>query len=223
MVHTLAEKAARGACRAYLRPSVTGLEHVPRTGPAIFAANHLSAADEVVTPIAAHREIAYLAKAEYFTQPGLKGRARGWLMREFGHVPVDRDNARAAAATVRIGLDLLASGRGLGIYPEGTRSPDGRLYRFRTGVARLALGSGAPVIPVGLIGTDGVLRPGDTRWHRAPVVVHFGPPLDFSGHAEDQHSSVRLREVTETVREAVQHLSGQDYLDLYASAVKRSE
>jgi 1-acyl-sn-glycerol-3-phosphate acyltransferase len=133
---------------------------------------------------------------------------------------VDRADTHAAAATIQTGLELLAAGNALGIYPEGTRSPDGRLHKFRTGVARLALGSGAPVIPVGLIGTGGVLVQGDRRWHRRPVAVHFGPPLDFSGRAEDKRSSRVLREVTETVREAVQRLSGQDYVDHFASTVK---
>src|SRR4051794_2715932 len=144
-----------------------------------MAANHLSAADQVVTPISADRQVVYFAKAEYFVQPGVRGRVRARVFRELGHVPVDRDDTRAAAGTIATGVELLAAGRVLGIYPEGTRSKDGRLHRFRTGVARLALRSGAPVIPVGLIGTPAILRPGDKRWHRAPVAVHFGPPLDF--------------------------------------------
>jgi 1-acyl-sn-glycerol-3-phosphate acyltransferase len=205
--------------RAYFRPEVTGLEHVVRTGAAIIAANHLSAADEVFTPVAAQRQIAYFAKAEYFTQPGLRGRFVARLFREFGHVPVERGSIHAAASTVDIGTELLADGKALGIYPEGTRSPDGRLYRFRTGVARLALRSGAPVIPVGLIGTDQVLIAGDRRWHRQPVAVHFGPALNFSGRTEDERSSRTLREVTESVRAAIQQLSGQDYVDCYASAI----
>jgi 1-acyl-sn-glycerol-3-phosphate acyltransferase len=202
--------------RGYFRPEVTGREFVPRSGPAIMAANHLSAADQVVTPISAHRQVVYFAKAEYFTQPGVRGRIRARVFRELGHVPVDRDDTRAAAGTIATGAELLAAGRVLGIYPEGTRSPDGRLHKFRTGVARLALRSGAPVIPVGLVGTEGVLRPGDSRWHRAPVAVHFGPPLDFSGRAEDERSARALREVTEAIRAAVQQLSGQEYVDTYA-------
>jgi 1-acyl-sn-glycerol-3-phosphate acyltransferase len=208
------------AVRAYFRPEVTGLEHVARSGAAIIAANHLSAADEVFTPISARRQVVYFAKAEYFTQPGLRGRFVARVFREFGHVPVDRADTRAAATTIQTGVELLADGKALGIYPEGTRSPDGRLYKFRTGVARLALRSGAPVIPVGLVGTDQVLIAGDRRWHRRPVAVHFGPALDFSGRPEDERSSRVLREITETVRAAIQRLSGQDYTDRYASAVK---
>jgi 1-acyl-sn-glycerol-3-phosphate acyltransferase len=214
------ELLAYPAVRAYFRPEVTGLEHVPRTGAAIIVANHLSAADEVFTPVSARRQVVYFAKAEYFTQPGLRGRFVARAFREFGHVPVDRADPHAAAATIQTGLELLADGRALGIYPEGTRSPDGRLHKFRTGVARLALGSGAPVIPVGLVGTGQVLAPGQRRWRREPVAVHFGPALDFSGRAEDQRSARVLREVTETVRAAVQRLSGQEYVDRYASTVK---
>jgi 1-acyl-sn-glycerol-3-phosphate acyltransferase len=211
------------AVRWYFRPEVTGWEHVPPTGAAIIAANHLSAADEIFTPISARRQVVYFAKAEYFTRPGLRGRFMARLFREFGHVPVDRNDTRAAASTIDIGVELLAAGKALGIYPEGTRSPDGRLHKFRTGVARLALRSGAPVIPVGLVGTDRVLLPADRRWHRAPVAVHFGPALDFSGRPEDERSSRILREVTEIVRLAIQELSGQEYVDSYGSSVKAGE
>jgi 1-acyl-sn-glycerol-3-phosphate acyltransferase len=219
LLYRATELIAYPAVRAYFRPEVTGLEHVPRTGGVIIAANHLSAADEVFTPVAARRQVAYFAKAEYFTQPGLRGRFVARLFREYGHVPVDRADTQAAASTIQTGVELLAAGKALGIYPEGTRSPDGRLHKFRTGIARLALRSGVPVIPVGLLGTDQVLIAGDRRWHRRPVAVHFGSPLDFSGRAEDERSSPILREVTETVRAAVQRLSGQEYVDRYASPV----
>lgn len=211
------------AVRLYFQPQVTGLEHVSRTGAAIIAANHLSAADEVFTPVSARRQILYFAKAEYFTHPGLRGRFVARLFREFGHVPVNRADTHAAASTIQTGVELLADAKALGIYPEGTRSPDGRLHKFHTGVARLALRSGAPVIPVGLVGTGQVLIAGDRRWHRSPVAVNFGPALDFSGRAEAERSSPMLREVTETVRAAVQRLSGQDYVDRYASSVKAVE
>jgi 1-acyl-sn-glycerol-3-phosphate acyltransferase len=202
-----------------IRPEVTGLAHVPRTGGVIIAANHLSAADEVFTPVSARRQVVYFAKAEYFTQPGLRGRFVARMFREYGHIPVDRADTQAAASTIQTGVELLADGKALGIFPEGTRSPDGRLHKFRTGVARLALRSGAPVIPVGLLGTGQVLIGSDRRWHRSPVAVHFGPALEFSGRAEDERSSPILREVTEAVRKAVQQLSGQDYVDRYASSV----
>jgi len=223
VLYRAAELLVSPVLRAYFRPQATGQEFVPRTGPAIIAANHLSAADEVFTPITAGRQVLYFAKAEYFTGSGLRGRVNAWFFRELGHVPVDRDNPRAAANTIDAGVELLAQGKALGIYPEGTRSPDGRLHKFRTGVARLALRTGAPVIPVGLIGTGQVLIEGDRHWYRSPVEVHYGPALDFSGRAEDERSSRKLREVTETVREAVQKLSGQDYVDTYGSSVKSSD
>jgi 1-acyl-sn-glycerol-3-phosphate acyltransferase len=216
VLYRATELIAYPALRAYLRPQVTGRDLVPRHGAVILAANHLSAADQVVTPICARRQVLYFAKAEYFNQPGLRSRVRARFFRGLGHVPVDRDDARAAAGTVGIGVDLLAQGSVLGIFPEGTRSPDGRLHKFRTGVARLALRSGALVVPVGLVGTDDMLEPGTHRWRRAHVEVHFGAPLDFSGRAEDERSAVALREVTEVVRRAVERLSGQEYVDRYA-------
>jgi 1-acyl-sn-glycerol-3-phosphate acyltransferase len=216
VLYRATELIAYPLLRGYFRPVVRGREFVPADGAAIMAANHLSAADQVVTPICARRQVVYFAKAEYFTESGIRGRFRARMFREFGHVPVDRDDTRAAAGTIATGAELLAQGRVLGIYPEGTRSPDGRLHKFRTGVARLALRSGAPIIPVGLIGTGDVLRQGDRRWHRADVAVHFGAALDFSGRAEDERSARVLREVTETVRQAIQRLSGQEYVDSYA-------
>jgi 1-acyl-sn-glycerol-3-phosphate acyltransferase len=216
MLYRATELIAYPCLRGFFRPEVTGRDLVPRAGPAIVAANHLSAADEVFTPICARRQVLYFAKAEYFAEPGLRGRLRAWMFREFGHIPVDRDDTRAAAGTITTGAELLGRGRVLGIYPEGTRSPDGMLHKFRTGVARLALRSGAPVVPVGLVGTDDVLAPGDGRWRRRPVAVHFGKALDFSGRAEDERSARALREVTETIRAAIQSLSGQQYMDTYA-------
>jgi len=223
MLYRAAELVVSPLLRAYFKPQATGQQHVPRTGPAIIAANHLSAADEVFTPITAGRQVLYFAKSEYFTGAGLRGRITAWSFREFGHVPVDRDNPRAAANTIDVGVELLAQDTALGIYPEGTRSPDGRLHKFRTGVARLALRTGAPVIPVGLIGTDKVLIEGDRHWYRSPVEVHYGPALDFSGRTEDERSSRMLREVAETIREAVQKLSGQEYVDSYGSSVKAAD
>jgi 1-acyl-sn-glycerol-3-phosphate acyltransferase len=223
VLYRAAELMLSPLLRAYFRPTVTGQGNVPHTGPAIIAANHLSASDEVFTPITAGRQVLYFAKAEYFTTPGIRGKVTAWTFSQLGHVPVERNDPRAAASTIDIGVELLADGKALGIYPEGTRSPDGRLHKFRMGVARLALRTGAPVVPVGLVGTDKVLIPGDRIWHRKPVQVHYGTPLDFSGRPEDERSARVLREVTETVREAVQRLSGQEYINAYGSAVKSAE
>jgi 1-acyl-sn-glycerol-3-phosphate acyltransferase len=208
------------ALRAVYRPEVTGLEGVPHTGPVILAANHISFSDEFFTPLAARRQVFYFAKSEYFTSPGLAGRVMAAFFTGMGHVPVERADPRAAASVIDTGVDVLRQGRALGIFPEGTRSPDGRLYKFRTGVARLALRSGAPVIPVGLVGTRDVQPPGGRRWHLADVAVHFGRPLNFGDRAGEERSARVLREITDTVRAAVQQLSGQHYVDAYAASAR---
>ncbi len=220
MLYRALELTVAPALRAIYRPRVTGLENLPRTGPVIIAGNHISFADEIFTPLAARRQVFYLAKSEYFTSPGLKGRAMAAFFGGIGQVPVDRNATRAAAASIEICVELLAQGRAFGIYPEGTRSPDARLYRFRTGVARIALRSAAPVVPVGLVGTDNVQPPGTRKWRIAQVGVNFGAPLDFSGRESDERSSRSLREVAETIRAAVQALSGQEYVDRYATDAK---
>lgn len=220
MLYRTLELTVAPMLRVLHRPEVTGLGNVPRTGPVIIAGNHVSFADEIFTPLAARRQIFYLAKAEYFTGTGLKGAAMRGFFGGIGQVPVDRNSTRAAAASIDICVDLLAQGRAFGIYPEGTRSPDGRLYKFRTGVARIALRSGAPVVPVGLVDTQRVQAPGTRSWHLDKVGVHFGEPLDFSGRTEDERSARVLREVTEQIRRAVQALSGQEYVNAYGSATK---
>ncbi len=220
MIYRILELTLAPAMRVGYHPQASGAELLPAAGPVILAANHVSFADEFFTPLCAGRRVVYFAKAEYFNTPGLRGRAMAAFFRGCGHVPVAREDTRSAASVIDIGVDVLAEGRVLGIFPEGTRSPDGRLYKFRTGVARLALRSGAPVVPVGLIGTRDVQPPGSKVWRRAPVQVNFGAPLDF-GHLADQERSSRvLREVTETVREHIQTLSGQEYVDSYAASAK---
>jgi 1-acyl-sn-glycerol-3-phosphate acyltransferase len=204
--------------RALYRPQVTGAEYVPRTGPVIIAGNHISFADQIFTPLAARRRVLYFAKAEYFTGTGMRGRLMAGLFHGLGQVPVERGDTRSAAAVVDIGVGLLRQGAVLGIFPEGTRSPDGSLYRFRTGVARLALRSGAPVVPVGIVGTRAVQPPGSHRWHLAPVEVNFGPALHFGERAAQERSSRVLREITDTVRVAVQELSRQSYVDAFAAS-----
>jgi 1-acyl-sn-glycerol-3-phosphate acyltransferase len=206
------------ALRAIYRPDVFGVANVPTTGPVILAANHISFADEIFTPLAARRQVAYFAKAEYFNTPGVKGRAMAWFFTSCGHVPVERADTRAAASVIDIGVDVLRQGRALGIFPEGTRSPDGRLYKFRTGIARVALRSGAPVVPVALVGTRDVQPPGERRWHRTEVAVHFGTPLHFGERSGEERSARVLREITDTVRKAIEAMSGQEYVDSYAGS-----
>jgi 1-acyl-sn-glycerol-3-phosphate acyltransferase len=218
VLYRILELTVAPTVRAIYRPQITGLANVPRTGPVIIAGNHVSFADEIFTPLAARRQVLYLAKAEYFESPGLKGRAMAAFFGGLGLVPVRRDVMHAAAAAIDLCVDVLRSGNAFGIYPEGTRSPDGRLHRFRTGVARIALRTGAPVVPVGLVGTERVQPPGARYWRYARVGVHFGAPMYFGDRAHAERSSRVLREVTEQVRCAVQELSGQDYVDHYASS-----
>ena len=218
MLYRTLELTLAPALRVVFRPRITGVYNIPSSGPVILAANHLSFADEFFTPMAARRQVHYFAKAEYFTAPGLRGRAMAAFFHAMGHVPVERRDTRSAAAVIDIGVDVLREGKALGIFPEGTRSPDGRLYKFRTGVARLALRSGAPVVPIGLIGTREVQPPGERRWHRAPVAVHFGAPLLFGDRAGEERSARVLREVTDVIRAAVQELSDQPYVDAFAGS-----
>lgn len=223
MLYRTLELTLAPALRAVYRPVVTGAEHVPHDGPVIFAANHNSFADEFFIPIGARRQVFYFAKAEYFTAPGLRGRAMAAFFRGMGQVPVARGDLRSAAAVIDVGVDVLTAGNALGIFPEGTRSPDGKLYKFRTGVARLALRSGAPVIPVGLVGTRDVQPPDSKRWYRRPVELHFGAPLRFGHLAEQERSSRVLRAVTDEVRAQIQELCGQDYVAAFGSAMKIAE
>ena len=203
------------------RPRVEGLENLPTTGPVIVASNHLSFADSMVIPIVVPRKVVFLAKEDYFTGTGVKGAlVRGWF-EGIGMVPVDRDDTRSALASLDIALEVLGRGEAFGIYPEGARSRDGRLYRGRTGVAHLALTSGAPVVPVGLLGTDR-LQPVGARLPRlARVTVRFGAPLDFRGRLAGVSPARARREVTDEVMAAIHRLSGQELAGGYNE--RRSE
>ena len=197
------------------RPSVEGRDNVPRTGPVIVASNHLSFADSLVIPIVAPRKVVFLAKEDYFTGTGVKGAlVRGWF-EGIGMVPVDRDDTKAALASLDITLAVLGRGEAFGIYPEGTRSRDGRLYRGRTGVAHLAMTSGAPVVPVGLVGTEHI-QPVGTRVPRlANVTVRFGKPLWFDKKYDGVPVGRARRQVTDVIMNAIQALSGQQPAGTY--------
>lgn len=190
--------------RAFLRLRVEGAEHIPATGPVIIASNHLSFIDSMVIPLAAGRKVGFLGKAEYVQGSG----AKGWLKRmwfgEFGGmIPVDREDARAAARSLELAEEHLGRGGAFGIYPEGTRSRDGQLHRGRTGVGRLAASTGATVIPCALTGTDKVQPVGATGLRPHPVTVRFAPPVDVAAH-EEQHVKARLyRAVTDDVMDAI--------------------
>ena len=203
------------------RPWAEGIQNVPRDGPAILAWNHLSFSDHFFGPLPLPRRVTFLAKAEYFTGRGPKGLISKAFFRGMGQIPVDRSGGEASERALRTGLRVLARGQLLGIYPEGTRTPDGRLYRGKTGVARLALESGAPVIPAAMIGTFEFQPPGRLlpRFRIRPG-EKFGQPLDFSRYAGLESDPRVLRAVTDEIMYAVMSLSGQAYVDEYAQRAK---
>jgi 1-acyl-sn-glycerol-3-phosphate acyltransferase len=202
------------------RPKVEGLENVPRTGPAILASNHLAVADSFYLPLVVRRRITFLAKREYFTGTGVKGRFLRWFYSTTGQVPIDRSSGDAAQAALETAERLLKEGKLLGMYPEGTRSPDGRLYKGKTGLARLSLHTGVPVIPVAMIGTDRVNPPGSKMWRFGRVTVRFGKPMDFSRFEGLAGNHFIERAVTDEVMYELMRLSGQEYVDIYAATVK---
>lgn len=203
------------------RPKVEGLEHIPAGGAAIMAGNHLSIADWLFAPLLSPRRINYLAKAEYFTTPGLKGRLQKFFFSGTGQYPIDRSSADAAEDALVAARKLLDEGRLVGLYPEGTRSPDGRLYKGKTGAARLALETGVPVIPVAVIGTDKVCPPGRFRWRRQRVTVKFGAPLDFSRYEGMAGNRFVERAVTDEIMYELMRLTGQEYVDVYGASLKK--
>ena len=198
--------------RLLFRPKVTGT--VPR-GPAIIAANHLSFCDSLFLPLVVPGQLVFIGKDDYFVRKGIKGRLMAAFFRGVGTIPVDRSGGSEAADALTTALRVLQEGRLFGIYPEGTRSPDGRLYRGKTGVARLAVESGAPVYPCALSGTAEI-QPTGYRMPRKIMRpgIHFGEPLRYSEDAD-------LRKATDEIVSAIQALSGQEYVDVYASSLKK--
>jgi 1-acyl-sn-glycerol-3-phosphate acyltransferase len=209
--------------RAVFRPRIEGLEHVPASGAAIVAGNHLSFSDHFLMPAVLKRRITFLAKAEYFTGPGLKGRLTAAFFRSAGQIPVDRSGKDAGQAAIREGLGVLSRGELLGIYPEGTRSHDGRLYKGKVGVAVMALKAEVPVVPCAMIGTFEAQPPGRKLPRVHPVTIRFGEPLDFSRYAGMENEKAILRAVTDEIMYAILSLSGQEYVDRYAADVKAEE
>mgnify|MGYP003331429869 CR=1 FL=1 len=199
------------------RPKVSGLRHVPATGSAIIASNHLSFSDSVFMPLVVPRKVTFLAKSEYFTSPGIKGFVKKYTFKSLGQVPVDRSGGRRSEAALLTGLKLLGEGACIGIYPEGTRSPDGKLYKGRTGIARMALESGAPVIPVAMLNTAEIQPTGQVVPKVMQVEMRFGEPMNFTGDPTDVQT---LRNITDEIMNKIQELSGQEYVDMYASEAK---
>jgi len=202
------------------RPEVTGLENIPETGGALIASNHLSIVDSIFLPLVISRPVTFAAKSEYFTGTRMVDRVTAMYMRATNQLSVDRAGARAAQAMLEAALERVNGGALFGIYPEGTRSPDGRLYRGRTGIGWLALHSGVPVIPVAMIGTDRVLPPGRTVPKLNRIQVKIGSPLTFDTLRAEGTGGRQRRAVTDTVMEAIGKLSGQEYVPMYASARK---
>ncbi|TDB72163.1 1-acyl-sn-glycerol-3-phosphate acyltransferase [Micromonospora sp. KC721] len=206
--------------RLIFRPQVEGLHHLPATGPVILASNHLSFSDSIFTPLVVPRKVTFIAKAEYFTGKGIKG----WLTKAFfagtGCIPVDRSGGQAAQAALDTQLAVLRAGGIAGIYPEGTRSPDGRLFRGKTGVARLALVSGAPVVPMAMLNSDEIQPTGQIVPNLGRVRIRFGAPLDFSRYAGMAGDRFVERAVTDEIMYELMELSGREYVDTYAAKLK---
>jgi 1-acyl-sn-glycerol-3-phosphate acyltransferase len=205
------------------RPWVTGHENIPKSGGVIMASNHLSFIDSVFLPLVMDRRISFLAKSDYYTGRG----AKSWLIKNFlkatGMIPIDRSGGKASEASLQTGLGVLARGEVLGIYPEGTRSPDGRLYRGRTGVARMILEGGVPVVPVAMIDTEKVMPIGSRLPKVRRIGIVIGKPLDFSRFEGMEGDRFILRSITDEIMYELDRLSGQEYVDVYASSVKEKQ
>ncbi|KAA6222978.1 1-acyl-sn-glycerol-3-phosphate acyltransferase [Streptomyces albofaciens JCM 4342] len=206
--------------RVLFRPKVEGAEHIPDSGAVILAGNHVTFIDSLFLTLIVKRPVFFIGKDEYVKGKGLKGRLMAWFFTTAGMIPVDRDGGHGGVAALMTGRRVLDEGHAFGIYPEGTRSPDGRLYRGRTGIARLALMTGAPVVPFAMIGTDKVQPGGKGRPHLAPVTCRFGEPLDFSRYEGMDRDRYVLRAVTDEVMSDVMRLSGQEYVDMYATKAR---
>lgn len=215
MLYEVLHSVVPPVARAIWRPEVIGLDNVPATGGVILASNHLSFVDSVVIPIVVPRKVVFLAKSDYFDGPGVKGAVSKAWFEGLGMLPVDRDDARAAMNSLDTALEVLGRGEAFGLYPEGTRSRDGRLYRGRTGVAHLALTARVPVVPVGLRGTENLQPVGSNLPRLAKVRIAFGKPIDFADSYDGVPPGRARREVTDTIMTAIAELSGQEPAGVY--------
>lgn len=204
------------------RPRVEGLENLPARGPAILASNHLAVVDSFYLPMAVPRRIYFLAKSEYFTGTGPKGAFQKWFFTAVGQIPIDRTGADAAAGALIAARRKLEEGELMGMYPEGTRSPDGRLFKGKTGLARIAMETGVPVIPVAMINTEKLNPPGTTIPRPARITVKIGKPLDFSRFEGMNGNRFIERAVTDEIMYELMRLSGQQYVDIYAASLKKA-
>ncbi len=206
--------------RTLFRPWIEGEENIPRTGPAILVSNHVSFSDSIFLPLVIQRRATFLAKSDYFTGTGVKGALMRLFFGGTGQVPIDRSGGKASEAALKTGLRVLSGGELLALYPEGTRSPDGTLYRGKTGAARMALQSGVPVIPVAMIGTREIQPPHVIRPRLRRVGIRVGKPLDFSRYEGMDNDRFVLRSVSDEMMYELMALSGQRYVDMYASRAK---
>jgi 1-acyl-sn-glycerol-3-phosphate acyltransferase len=206
--------------RLFFRPWVEGLNNLPAEGPVILASNHLSFSDSIFLPLVVPRRVTFMAKSDYFTGKGIKGRLTAGFFRAIGQVPVDRSGGAASHEAIDTAMRILGEGGTLGIYPEGTRSPDGHLYRGKTGVARMALEAGARVVPVAMIDTEKIQPPGKILPKIMRVGIRFGPPLDFSRYEGMEGDRFVLRSITDEIMYELMTLSGQEYVDIYATKAK---
>ena len=217
-MYRVLKRALPAVVRPYLHLQVEGVEHLADTRPFVVASNHLAFIDSIVIPLSVPRPVYYLGKADYFES----WRTR-WFFRGAGVVPVRRDGKGSGDAALDTGVRILRSGDVVGIYPEGTRSPDGRLYRGKTGPVRMALTAGVPVVPCAVIGTDVAQPPGQYAVSRHPVTVRFGRPLDMARYADDPEDVFALRSATDELMYEIMMLSGQEYVDEYAARVKAGD
>jgi 1-acyl-sn-glycerol-3-phosphate acyltransferase len=206
--------------RLFFRPEVEGDENIPDKGGAILASNHLAVADSFFLPLMLKRRVTFPAKLEYFTQPGLKGRLKKWFFTGMGQIPIDRSGGAAAQAALDTGIRLLREGHLLGIYPEGTRSPDGRLYKGKTGLARMVLESKVQVIPVAMFDTDKANPIGSKMWRPHKIRIKIGKPMDFARYEGLAGDRFVERSITDEIMYALMELSGQEYVDVYAAKAK---
>ena len=215
LMYTVLHTVVPPIAKVVWRPTVRGLDRVPSTGGVLLASNHRSFADSVVIPVVVPRKVVFLAKSDYFTGTGVKGAmSRAWF-EGLGMLPIDRDDSKAALASLDTALEVLGRGEAFGIYPEGTRSRDGRLYRGRTGVAHLALTAGVPVVPVGLTGTERLQPVGSRLPRLAKVTVEFGEPIAVAGEYDGIPLGRARRELTDRIMAAIQDLTGQEEAGVY--------
>ena len=219
MQYQLSRVVAGPILHAFGRPRATGLENIPASGPALLASNHLSIIDSVYLPLMLSRPVVFPAKAEYFTARGPIGRAWAAYLRSTNQLVMNRDDTRSATATLEAAAEILRRGDLFGFYPEGTRSPDGRLYRGRSGLGWLVLNTGAPVIPIAMFGTRKMLPPGSPVPRPAKIEIKIGKPMEFGHLAGDPPGRAR-RIIADEVMQAIRDLSGQEYVHEYASDVK---